>query len=113
MPIAIATKAMVSAQPCQLIGMPRPETVALRREPFGLSSFIVFSFGGRPRLRGDGRLQLHAARAERLAQQAFDLGIDAPKVGRGAALDRRPKARDRRAADRPCARRRARRPTYW
>jgi hypothetical protein len=37
-----------------------------------------------------GRLQLHSARSKRFAEQALDLGIDASKVGCGAALDRRP-----------------------
>ena len=37
-----------------------------------------------------GGFQLHAARAERFANEAFDLRVDAPELGRSAALDRRP-----------------------
>jgi len=39
--------------------------------------------------RADRVFQFDAAFGQRLAQQAFELGIDAPQIGRGRALDRR------------------------
>jgi len=44
-------------------------------------------------LHGLRRIQLDAPRLQRLAEQAFDLAVDASKIGGGAALDRGPKVR--------------------
>ena len=88
--IEIARKPIVIAQPCHEIGSPAPIAEALGREPFGAIVAHLCLPDGRPRLRGSGVFNFTPRAAERLAQQAFDLGIDAAKVGGGAALDRRP-----------------------
>ena len=50
----------------------------------------LLCFGRPAALAQSRRLQLHPACAERFAQQAFDLSINAAQLGRGAALNRSP-----------------------
>src|SRR5687768_6926269 len=40
-----------------------------------------------------GRIELHPAPLQRLAEQAFDLGVDAPQIGRRRSLERGPQSR--------------------